>query len=135
MKQLKDYALGFAHRSMLDKFAETMTKQMDTCKKIISNYNADNTDMKQCVLAMDREMCNKVNKIKHLELETRFEQFEAKISKQIPEIFSHSQKVEYLVQTDFDLLKKAIIQNEEKTNSQVQAIVRQFVDTSLAQYN
>ena len=62
-KKLKEYSKGFAHISLIEEFKSKMQPKINSCEKLIGEFSLDNTSMKECVMNMDREMCNKVNKI------------------------------------------------------------------------
>lgn len=84
MTKLWDYARGFAHRQMIDDFKKKMEPKMTLCEKTINDYREDNEQMKECVMSMDREMCNKVNKISFIEMDHRVELIEKFNTTEVP---------------------------------------------------
>ena len=71
MEKLKKFAAKFANKDMIDSFKNEMMPKMINCEEILEMYEKDNTQMKDCVLSMDRELCNKVSKFNYLELKNR----------------------------------------------------------------
>lgn len=90
MDKLKTYAKEFAHKSMIDDFKKLMVPEMEKCKRSITEYTNDNKTVKECVLNMDAALCNKVNKIKFIELENMNEIYNQEEARKLKEVMVKS---------------------------------------------
>lgn len=72
-QELKTYTSGFVHIGAVDELRNLLVPKMETCLAAIEEYRGENQQMRECVLQMDAQMCNKVNKVTHIELVNKFE--------------------------------------------------------------
>lgn len=135
MTKLWDFARGFAHKQMIDEFKRKIEPKMAMCEKTILEYRSDNEQMKECVMIMDREMCNKVNKVSFMELENRVEEIEKFNQTEVPMVKRVAENCESKIDVEMVQLRGIVSDLDRSLNASINTLVNDIVNKRLKQYD